>query len=163
MSQDERLNAMLLPLRDAQLLLPNLAMADALAASELRPAADGAPDWLAGWIVWQSLDLPVLHFERLHGSGLAVSGRRARVVVLKPANASTGLPRCGLLCDGHPQLLSLRRDAIEALPLRASDAAERVLARVRVDGREALIPDLAAIEARLAALLEAGTAVASAS
>lgn len=162
MSTDS-LNAVLLPLRDERLLLPNLAIADAIAPGALRAAVDSAPDWFAGWIVWQDIDLPVLRFERLNGGSHDSSGRRGRIVVLQAAMAGAGVPRFGLVCDGHPQLLSLGRDAIEALPLRASDVAELVLARVRVDGREALIPDLAAIEARLASLLEAGTAMAAAS
>lgn len=154
MNPSDVLNAVLLPLRDERLLLPAVAIADAIGAGGLRPAADGAPDWLAGWISWQDLDLPVLHFERLNGGAATETSGRVRIVVLHPVTPGAGLPRLGLLCDGHPQLLSLARSAVEAQPLRADDAAERVLARVIAEGREALIPDLAAIEARLAALLD---------
>lgn len=156
MNPSELINAVLLPLRDERLLLPNLAIADAIAAGGLRPAADGTPDWIAGWITWQDLDLPVLHFERLNGGAAAAASRRARIVVLHPATAGAGLPRLGLLCEGHPQLLSLSRAALDAQPLRATDVADLVLARVSAEGREALIPDLAAIEARLAAVLDDG-------
>lgn len=159
----DTLNAVLLPLRDERLLLPNLALADAIAPGGLRAPTAAAPDWFAGWIVWQDLDLPVLRFERLNGGSHDGGGRRGRIVVLQAATAGTGMPRFGLVCDGHPQLLSVARSAIEPLPLRAADVAELVLARVRVDGREALIPDLAAIEAQLAALLETGTAQAATS
>ena len=159
----DTLNAVLLPLRDERLLLPNLAIADAIAPGALRPAVDSAPDWFAGWIVWQDLDLPVLRFERLNGGSHDSGERRTRIAVLQSATAGAGMPRFGMLCDGHPQLMSLGRDSIEALPLRASDVADLVLARVRIDDREAVIPDLAAIEARLAALLETGTAVAATS
>lgn len=155
----DTLNAVLLPLCDERLLLPSLAIADAIAPSTLRPAADGAPDWFAGWIVWQDIDLPVLRFERLNGGRHDSSGRRARIAVLRALSAGAGGPRFGLICDGHPQLMSLGRDGIEALPLRAVDLPALVLARVRLDGRDAVIPDLAAIEQRLAAALESGVAI----
>lgn len=154
MNPSDVLNAVLLPLRDERLLLPNLAIADAIGAGGLRPAAAGAPDWLAGWISWQDLDLPVLHFERLNGGPATESSGRARIVVLHPVTPGAGLPRLGLFCDGHPQLLSLARSAVEARPPRPDDRPELVLARVAAEGRDALIPDLTAIEARLAALLD---------
>lgn len=154
MNADEVLNAVLLPLSEDRLLLPSMAIADALPAGGLRTAADGAPAWLAGWISWQDLDLPVLQVERLIGGAAAEAGRRARVVILHPASSGAGLPRFGLLCEGHPQLLSLSRDALEALPMAGGDPPDLVLARVRADGRDALIPDLEAIEARLAIVLE---------
>lgn len=157
----DTVNAVLLPLRDERLLLPHLALADAITPGALRPAADGAPDWFAGWVVWQDLDLPVLRFERLNGGSHDSGGRRARIAVLQAMTAGAGGPRFGLLCDGHPQLTRLGRDALEALPLRAADVAALVLARVRLDDRDAVIPDLAAIELRLAELLETGTATAA--
>ena len=161
MNPSDVLNAVLLPLRDDPLLLPGVAIADAIGAGGLRPAAAGAPDWFAGWIRWQDLDLPVLHFERLNGGAATDPGRRARIVVLQPVTAGAGLPRLGLLCDGHPQLLSLSREALEARPLRDGDDRRLLLARVAAEGREARVPDLAEIETRLAALLEDGGAAAA--
>lgn len=157
----DTVNAVLLPLPDERLLLPHLAIADAIAPAALRPAADGAPDWFAGWIAWQDPDLPVLRFERLNGGGHDSSSRRARIAVLQALTAGAGGPRFGLLCDGHPQLTRLGRNALEALPLRAADVGALVLARVRLGDRDAVIPDLAAIEQRLAALLETGVATAA--
>lgn len=155
----DTLNAVLLPLCDERLLLPSLAIADAIAPGTLRPAADGAPDWFAGWVVWQDVDLPVLRFERLNGGSHDSSGRRARIVVLQALSAGAGGPRLALICDGHPQLTRLGRDALETVPMRAADVPGLVLARVRLDGRDAVIPDLAAIEQRLAAALESGATI----
>lgn len=154
MNADDVLNAVLLPLQAERLLLPSVAIADAIPASGLRPATVGAPDWLAGWISWQDLDLPVLQVERLLGAADAPAGTRPRVVILHPAGSGAGLPRLGLLCDGHPQLLSLSRAALEALPVQSGDRTDLLLMRVRADGRDALVPDLDALEAQLAALLD---------
>lgn len=162
-SADDLLHAVLLPLHDDRLLLPNLALADSLAPAALRTPGGEAPDWFAGWLAWQHLDLPVLQFERLIGGSHDSGGRRGRIAVLQALTPGAGEPRCAVLCERHPQLLRLARDGLEALPLRASDVPELALARVRLrsDAREALIPDLAAIEQRLAALLDAGAALAA--
>ncbi|WP_439641899.1 chemotaxis protein CheW [Nevskia sp.] len=162
-SADDLLHAVLLPLHDDRLLLPNLALADSLAPAALRAPGGEVPDWFAGWLAWQHLDLPVLQFERLIGGSHDSGGRRGRIAVLQALTPGAGEPRCAVLCERHPQLLRLARDGLEALPLRASDVPELALARVRLrsDAREALIPDLAAIEQRLAALLDAGAALAA--
>lgn len=160
---DDTVHAVLLPLLDDHLLLPSLAIVDSLAPAAMRPPGNAVPDWFAGWLAWQHLDLPVLQLERLMGGSHDSGSRRGRIAVLQALTPGAGEPRLAVLCARHPQLLQLPHDGLGALPLRTGDVSELALARVRLhgDGREALIPDLAAIEQRLAALLDAGAALAA--
>lgn len=159
----DTLDAVLLPLSGGRLLLPQRALAEALPASGLRPANAGAPNWLAGTIVWQALELPVLHVERLDGSGGKVIGdRRARIVVLHAADGG-GAPRFAVFCAGHPELLSLRRESLHAVAAAADERPEWRLAQVAIDGRDAWIPDLAALERRLTVAADGSTANGTAS
>lgn len=67
----EVLTALLIPLADRQLLLPNTAVAE-LIAYRSPITSDGMPDWFLGQIAWRDLSLPLLSFE------LASGGRNRR-------------------------------------------------------------------------------------
>ncbi len=148
------LNAVLIPVLNDSLLLPNLAIAEVIAPDDLRAPAIGAPPWFAGWITWQGVELPVVRFESLNGAQIDVAHRRPRIVVLHPVGQALSAQCFGLVGDGYPHLLSLHRDGVQALALRAGDDPALVLGRARAASQEALIPDLREIEARLARLLE---------
>lgn len=160
---DDVLNAVLIPVINDTLLLPNVAIADVIAPDGLRAAPAGAAPWFAGWIAWQGVELPVVRFEPLNGAHTDVANRRTRIIVLHPVGNALSAHRFGLVGDGHPHLLSVGRDSVKPLELRAGDDPELVLGRARAASQEALIPDLRVIEARLAQLLEqvAGTGTAA--
>lgn len=163
---DQRLDAVLIPLctTDA-LLLPNLAVLDVLGSSELVAAAD-VPGWLAGHCDWQGQRVPVIRFEQFVAVAQTLDAdippRRERIVILQglslplTADAEAGVPLTGrvfgLISVGHPHMVTVNRMAVAGAPAQPGDAAARVLSRVRLANRAAVIPDLAGIDAQLAVL-----------
>lgn len=142
-----QLTGLLLTLSDRLLLLPNTAVAELVAYRHVQ-AAENSPNWLLGQISWRDLNLPLLSFEAA-SSDASVVTERARVVIV---NAIGGRPKFryfGLLIQGIPRstrieadLLSEQNEALLPLELDA----------VSIDGEIAKIPDLAALEQKLADL-----------
>lgn len=142
------LTALLLPLADRTLLLPNVAVAEIIPYRGVQTAPD-LPPWLLGQIGWRDLRLPLLSFEAAGGRtqlGATPIGATPKVAVL---NALGGRPRVkflALLLQGIPR--SLKVDA--RLPRADARLAPLELAAVQVEGGVAWIPDLEALEQKLA-------------
>src|SRR5690606_41468672 len=102
------LTALLMPLHDRNLLLPNVAMAE-LVPYQTPERREGLPDWLLGYIGWRNLTLPLLSFEVASGSRAEI-GRNARIAVLNAIGDRPGTPFLALLLQGIPRALKVDAD-----------------------------------------------------
>ncbi len=142
-----QLTGLLLTLSDRLLVLPNTAIAELVAYRQVQ-AAENSPNWLLGQIRWRDLNLPLLSFEAASNDA-AVMTERARVVIV---NAIGGRPKFrffALLIQGIPRSVRIETNLLSEqgemlLPLE--------LDAVIIDGEIAKIPDLAALEQKLADL-----------
>lgn len=142
-----QLTGLLLTLSDRLLLLPNTAVAELVAYRHVQ-AAENSPNWLLGQVSWRDLNVPLLSFESA-SSDAAVITERARVVIV---NAIGGRPKFrffALLIQGIPRSVRIEADLLSEqnetlLPLE--------LDAVNIDGEIAKIPDLVALEQKLADL-----------
>jgi len=142
----ESLTALLLPLADRTLLLPNVALAE-LVPYRAPQTAEGMPAWLLGQINWRELRLPLLSFEAAsNGSAITAPGPGCRVAVL---NAMGGRPQVkfiALLLQSIPHSVKvdehLAKADVELGPLEL-DAA-------MIDESVVKIPDLVGLEQLLA-------------
>lgn len=144
----EQLYCVLIAVGDDTLLLPNAVIAETMGQDALKSGA-AEPRWLAGEVTWGERNLSVLRFESLNGAAHAALNKRARVVVLQTLDTDAGQAPLALVAQGYPHLITVTRRALANLPLRDSDDASVVLARVRVGNTEAVIPDLDALRLRL--------------
>lgn len=141
------LTGLLLTLSDRLLVLPNTAIAELVAYRQVQ-AAENSPSWLLGQIRWRDLNLPLLSFESASNDA-AVITERARVVIV---NAIGGRPKFrffALLIQGIPRSVRIESDLLSEqdemlLPLE--------LDALMIDGEIAKIPDLLALEQKLADL-----------
>ena len=142
-----QITGLLLTLSDRLLLLPNTAIAELVAYRNVQPAVN-SPTWLLGQITWRDLSLPLLSFEAA-SSQTSATLDNARVVII---NAIGGRPKFrffALLIKGIPR--SIRIDmSLQRLPDEALQPLE--LDVVSIDGEIAKIPDLVALEQKLADL-----------
>lgn len=148
MSDTRQLYCALVAVAGDTLLLPNSAVSEAVGLNALIPHV-GEPNWLAGTLEWGRRSLTAIHFEVLNGAAPTPLSRRARLVVLQALDAAGTAAPLALVAQAYPHLITVTRDAITALPLRAEDDPALVLARVRVGNSEALIPDLDALILRV--------------
>ncbi|MBN8263994.1 MAG: chemotaxis protein CheW [Xanthomonadales bacterium] len=148
------IRGVLIQVADARLLLPNATIAEVLSFSEPDPIAD-APDWLLGRIRWRGWQLPLVGFSRFTGTGRDEGGLGSKVIVLKALGGDPKHPYIALLTQGFPRLVTVAESALQAVD-DGDELPEGVLARVRLNEDEALLPDLAALEQHVThALVEA--------
>src|SRR5690606_27104198 len=77
---DVSLTALLLPLGDRNLLLPNVAVVELIPYRNVQ-TGEGLPAWFLGQVAWRDLKLPLLSFEAASGSAAHV-GPDSRVAVI---------------------------------------------------------------------------------
>ena len=145
MSDSETIiRGVLIQVANARLLLPNATIAEVLSYADPEPVAD-APDWLLGRTRWRGWQLPLVAFSRFTGIAEEKGGLGSKVVVLKALGGDAKHPFFALLTQGFPRLVTVAESALQAVD-DGDELPEGVLARVRLNEDDALLPDLAALE-----------------
>jgi len=150
MAAREELYAVLVSLAGDTLLLPNAAVVEVLSAERMARSPDGAPAWLAGRLAYNNRQLPVVHFETLNGAARPEPTRRTRLAVVHAITDRVRGGQYAIVCQGYPHLVTLNRAALRREPLVSTDHEEIVLVRVGIANTSALIPNLEALELKLA-------------
>lgn len=142
----QTLNSLLLPLSDRSLLLPSVALAELINQRPVEPRL-GTPEWYLGDIVWRDLRLPLLSFETASSGTLpAAPSAGARVAVINAVGGRPHLKFFALLVQGIPRPHKLDSGLAPAgAPLAALEVDSAL-----VEGEVARIPDLVALEQKLA-------------
>ena len=138
------IRGVLIQVAGGRLLLPNATIAEVLSYSDPDPVT-GTPDWLLGRIRWRGWQLPLVSFSRFAGIAEEDGGLGSKVVVLKNLGGDAKRPFFALLTQGFPRLVTVAESALQAVD-DGDELPEGVLARVRLNEDEALLPDLAALE-----------------
>lgn len=141
--------SLFIPIEGELLLLPDVAVVESSGIDLVRVRADG-PAWLLGVLPWQEREIPVVSFEGLCGLPVPARTRRTRVAIVNSPGRFLDTGLFALVIQGHPQLIALTEAAVQPAALRDTDAAQFLLARVNVGNRQAVIPDLEAIETLVA-------------
>jgi chemosensory pili system protein ChpC len=92
----------------------------------------------------------VLRFEVLNGSGRPEQSKRTRVAIVNAIGDSVFYGQYGVICQGYPHLVTLSRAALRVEQGLPTDVAQLVLTRVGIANTNALIPNLEALESRVA-------------
>jgi len=138
------LTALLVPLSDRTLLLPNVAVAELISYRAPQVSPD-MPDWLLGQVAWRDLRLPLLSFEAA-SDGQAQIGAGARVAVLNALGGRPEVKFIALLVQGIPHSIKVEGNLVRAnVPL-----APLELDAVSLGDEVVKIPDLIALEQKLA-------------
>lgn len=143
------LSCVVIPLQDAQLLLPNVCVAEILPWRRIKALAD-TPPWCLGLLGWRGEMVPVVRFETLNGlAGPARKSGRCMVVMNRARNAR-GLPFYALAAEGLPRMVQLTADDL-ANEGGTLGPAESVL--VKLGTETAVIPNLDVVEKAVAKLV----------
>ena len=143
------LSCVVIPLKDMQLLLPSVCVAEILPWRRVKALSD-TPPWCLGLLGWRGEMVPVVRFETLNGqSGPARKTGRCMVVMNRARNAR-GLPFYALASEGLPRMVQLAADDL-ANESGKLGPAESVV--VRLGAETAVIPSLEVVEKAVAKLL----------
>ena len=143
------IRGVLIQVAGARLLMPNAAIAEVLSYADPDPV-EGTPDWLLGQVRWRGWQLPLVAFSRLTGLGVDQPGLGSKVAVLKALAGNSRTPFFAVVTQGFPRLVTVARDSLSTLGEDGEVLPTGVLARVRLNEDEALIPDLEALEGLVA-------------
>jgi chemosensory pili system protein ChpC len=147
-TRSEDIRGVLIQIAGARLLLPNATIAEVLSYADPEPVA-GAPDWLLGRIRWRGWQLPLVAFSRLTGVAGEQGGLGSKVLVVKAFGGNPKLPYFALLTQGFPRLVTVSRQALEAVDRGGDALPDAVLAEVMLNQDQALLPDIERIESLL--------------
>lgn len=147
------IRGVLIQVAGARLLLPNATIAEVLSYAAPEPLED-APDWLLGRIRWRGWQLPLVSFARFAGIAEEQGGLGSKVIVLKALGGNPKRPYFALLTQGFPRLVTVTEETL-ATQEEGEELPVGVLAHVRLNENDAMVPDLAALEQRLHAAMAA--------
>ncbi len=147
------IRGVLIQVAGARLLLPNATIAEVLSYAAPEPLED-APDWLLGRIRWRGWQLPLVSFARFAGIAEEQGGLGSKVIVLKALGGDPKRPYFALLTQGFPRLVTVTEETL-ATHEEGEELPVGVLAHVRLNENDAMVPDLAALEQRLHAAMAA--------
>jgi chemosensory pili system protein ChpC len=142
----ESVRSLWVPLESTNLLVPNVAIAEVVSYQPLEMVEDG-PDWLLGLLRWRDHELPVISMERLCGYNLPAGARGSRLSVLNSVSAEASLPFYAMVTAGIPRLFNADGDALGESIADARTLPDTVADCVQIGSEEALIPNLAVIQA----------------
>jgi chemosensory pili system protein ChpC len=146
------LSCVIIPLDGAQLLLPNVCIAEILPWRRIKALGE-SPPWCLGLLGWRGEMVPVVRFEKLNGqSGQPRRSGRCMVVMNRARNAN-GLPFYAMAAEGLPRMVQLTPDDLEKARETSDELGPAALLAVQLGAEEVLIPDLAKIETAVAGLM----------
>lgn len=142
----ESVRSLWLPLVNTNLLVPNVAIAEILDYQPL-DLVEGGPDWLLGRLRWRDEELPVISIERLCGYSLPQGERGSRISIFNSVRAETNLPFFAMVTVGIPRLFNADADVLGDSIAVARTLPDTVADCVQIGNEEALIPNIAVIQA----------------
>lgn len=149
--EPSELSCILIPLRDRQLLLPSVCVAEIMPWRRIK-TQQGLPNWCLGLLGWRGEAVPVARFEALNEPSEEAPTQGRCLVVMNRTGAGPA-SFYALAAEGLPRLVQLADDDLRDDNQRPGAAEARV---VRLGTEIASIPDLAYVEQQVAELLAAG-------
>ena len=139
------IRGVLLPLDNGQLLLPNASVSEVVGYIAPDSVEGDMPEWLLGTVAWRQQTVPLVSFELLTGGQHSEIGHRARIAICNTLNGNTERPFLGVLLRSIPHLVRVTEESV--FPMEESGEMGDVVQRqVMVNGQEAWIPNLDALE-----------------
>ena len=153
MAGDGRLKCLLLPVSSGAILLPDSLVAEIVPAQRHRQ--DGASDeaWYLGAVEWRGRMLPMISIEAMYDANVAAIAEKTSFVVLHRVNEEAGAEDYyAVHIDGIPHFHHVSEENLQSVkgPDRRFISHEVV-----VDGANAMIPDLDAVEEKLIGVIPA--------
>ena len=145
----EEVYSLLIPLSGDRLLVPRACVAEVVRFAT-PTTVPGSADWQLGIIDWNGRELPIVSFEGALGNAVPATTNRTRIVVFVGSSGRLRGGHFGIITQGFPQLVRVNRDVLRLEEKQDWPDAAPVFCRVRMINEFPLIPNLDALEERLA-------------
>lgn len=136
---ETEIRSVLVPVTDAELLLPNASIAEIVGYTSPEPI-EQAPDWLLGNIQWHGWQVPVVSFGTLTEQHEQEPVQGAKICISKSLIDNDRMPYIGILSQGFPRLVTVTEGALTEVPDSSSHIA--IAGKAIIGDREAFVPEL---------------------
>jgi chemosensory pili system protein ChpC len=146
----EKVRSLWVPLREMNLLLPNMAVAE-IGSYRTPEVVPGMPEWFLGMVRWRELRIPVISLESVCGLTIPTNPVFSRLMIVNSVRPDSSVEYYGIVTAGLPGLIQFgyeTADRVEAY------AREGLHCMVQVGNELAVIPDLDGLQEMLEQCLE---------
>ena len=147
---EDRVRSLWVPLREMNLLLPNMAVAE-IGGYRVPRAAPDMPGWLLGMVTWREREIPVISLESICGLTVPSNPVFSRLMIVNSVRPDSRVEFFGIVTAGLPGLIRFGSDTADRVEVYNGEGLHSV---VRVGNELAGIPDLDCLQAMLEQYLE---------
>ena len=152
MSADEKIQALIIPLRAMNLIVPQALVAEIIPLPHIAEAGD--LPWISGIFDWREQKVPLVSIERFCNPDEddSSSHRSRRLAVLHAMGDVPDVEQYGIEIGSIPHPVRLGEE--DVMPMQSAKKPCEMIARhVQAAGVKAVIPDFTALENRVAQAL----------
>ncbi len=136
---ETEIRSVMIPITDAELLVPNASVAEVVSYDEPEPVDQG-PEWMLGNVLWHGWQVPVVSFGVLCEKQEREPVEQAKLCITKSLVHNDRLPYIALLAQGFPRLVTITESTLTEIPDSRRHIA--IAGEVMVGDRQAMVPDL---------------------
>ena len=134
----DKVRSLWVPLREMNLLLPNVAVAE-ISSYRVPRHCEGMPEWFLGMVAWREHEIPVISLESVCGLTLPLNPVFSRLMVVKSVNPDSRIKHFAIVTAGLPGLIQFGIDTADEV---VDDGYDGLKCIVRIGSEQAVIPDL---------------------
>ena len=134
----DKVRSLWVPLREMNLLLPNVAVAEIGSYRAPEPRADMA-EWFLGMVRWREKTIPVISLEAVYGLNVPSNPVFSRLMIVNSVSPGSPIEHYAIVTAGLPGLIRFGDDTADEVVGYENDGLKCI---VRIGQEEAVIPDL---------------------
>ena len=134
----DKVRSLWIPLRDMNLLLPNVAVAEIGSYRAPEVQAD-MPEWFLGMVKWREQRIPVISLEAVCGLSVPSNPVFSRLMIVNSVSPDSAVKYYAIVTAGLPGLIQFGDETADEVVEYEGDSLKCV---VRIGSEEAVIPDL---------------------
>lgn len=145
-TQEEKpseLDCLLVPLKDRNLIMPNVTVAEVIPFSHLL-TTNASTEWVLGRLDWRGTLVPAICYEILNGQPSPAPNPDARFIIVNNGSQGSPIPFYAILVQGIPRLMHLQETDLQQVDAMGMGGFDQVA--VNMDGVTAMIPNLELLE-----------------
>lgn len=142
---NDKVRSLWVPLRDANLLLPNAAVAE-ISSYRVPSPVPGMPEWCLGTVKWSGEDIPVISIEAVCGLSMQSNPVFSRLLIVNSVRPVSTVHHYAIVTAGLPGLIQFGPDTADQTAPCVNEGLKCI---VRIGNEEAIIPDLDYLQALL--------------
>jgi len=137
-SVQDKVRSLWVPLREMNLLLPNVAVAE-IGSYRVPVAKPDMPDWFLGMVKWRDQEIAVISLEAVCGLSVPSNPVFSRLMIVNSVRPDSRVRYYAIITAGLPGLIQFGADTPDEVETYERDGLKCI---VHIGNEQAVIPDL---------------------